>query len=65
MVCDLFLRNDAIHLVICLPMPSDSAFVRRMEWSTLSNALLKSRSMASVCPLLLSILVKSLAVVMS
>ena len=65
MVCVLFLRNEAIHLVIWVPIPSVSAFDMRMEWSTLSKALLKSSRTASVCPLLFSVWAKSLAVVMS
>ena len=47
------------------PIPKDDAFAKSILWSTLSNALLKSRRMASVWLLLLRVWAKSLAVVIS
>ena len=64
-VCVLLVRKEWIHFNIWGPIPSDDAFARRILWSTLSNALLKSKRMASVWLLELSVCAKSLAVVIS
>ena len=64
MVCVQFLRMEAIHFVIRVPLPNVSAFDKRTVLFTLSNALLKSGRIASVCPLSFGVWANSRAVVM-
>ena len=48
--CDLPDKKDLIHAFKAVFMPSRCSFSRSLWWSTLSNALLKSMTMTSVCP---------------
>ena len=48
--CDLPDKKDLIHAITVVFMPSRWSFSRSLWWSTLSNALLKSMTMTSVCP---------------